>query len=105
MAWNLNEAIDYYKTQGAPRDQSALIGLLREIQQENKGSIPLYALKPIADCYGIKETFYRQSSNGFQVCGLEIPTVWNFVPDRTVESISSWPSTQRLCKKIEGILR
>ena len=41
MAWNLNESIDYYKTQGAPRDQSALIGLLREIQQENKGSIPL----------------------------------------------------------------
>ena len=59
MAWNLNEAIDYYKTQGAPRDQSALIGLLREIQQENKGSIPLYTLKPIADCYVVKETFLQ----------------------------------------------
>ena len=59
MAWNLNEAIDYYKKQGAPRDQTALIGLLREIQQENKGSIPLYTLKPIADCYGVKETFLQ----------------------------------------------
>ena len=40
MAWNLEEAMHYYKKQGAPRDQSALVSLLREIQQENNGSIP-----------------------------------------------------------------
>ena len=38
MSWNLEEAISYYKTQGAPADQSALIGLLKEIQQENQGT-------------------------------------------------------------------
>ena len=34
MDWNLQEAITYYRTQGAPRDQNALISLLREIRQE-----------------------------------------------------------------------
>lgn len=57
MAWNLNEAISYYGKQGAPRDQNALVGLLREIQQENNGSIPLYVLKDIADSYAVKENF------------------------------------------------
>lgn len=59
MSWNLEEAIGYYKKQGAPRDQSALVGLLREIQQENGGSIPLYILKPIADSYEIKESLLQ----------------------------------------------
>ena len=34
MNWNLEEAISYYQKQGAPRDQGALISLLKEIQQE-----------------------------------------------------------------------
>ena len=38
MAWELNEAIRYYQTQGAPGDQNALTGLLREVQQENAPS-------------------------------------------------------------------
>ena len=37
VTWNLEEAIAYYKNLGAPGDQSALIALLREIQQENGG--------------------------------------------------------------------
>lgn len=37
MHWDMTEAIAYYKTQGAPGDQSALIALLREIQQESGG--------------------------------------------------------------------
>ena len=57
MHWNLEEAVSYYKTQGAPRDQSALIGLLREIQQENGGSIPVFVLEPIAQAYEVKENF------------------------------------------------
>ena len=32
--WNLEEAVSYYKKQGAPSDQSALVSLLREVQQE-----------------------------------------------------------------------
>lgn len=57
MGWNLEEAISYYRKQGAPRDQTALTGLLREIQQENGGSIPEYLLKQIAGAYEIKESF------------------------------------------------
>lgn len=55
MAWNLNEALAYYKKQGAPGDQSALISLLREIQQEHGGSIPKALLPDIAAFYGSKE--------------------------------------------------
>lgn len=54
MAWSLEEAIGYYQKQGAPKDQNALISLLREIQQEC-GNVPRYALSAICDAYGIKE--------------------------------------------------
>lgn len=57
MSWNMEEAISYYQKQGAPSDQSALVSLLREIQQENGGSIPAYALPQIANAYGVKESF------------------------------------------------
>ncbi|MBQ2853860.1 MAG: NAD(P)H-dependent oxidoreductase subunit E [Oscillospiraceae bacterium] len=56
MAWNLTEAMEYYKKQGAPADQNALISLLREIQQD-QGSISRGLLPEIAAFYGIKETF------------------------------------------------
>lgn len=55
MNWNLEEAIIYYKRQGAPADQSAVIALLREVQQENGGSIPMHMLPPIAAGLGTKE--------------------------------------------------
>ena len=38
MPWNLEEAIAYYGQRGAPADQSALVSLLREVQQENGGA-------------------------------------------------------------------
>ena len=57
MNWNIHEAISYYKKQGAPREQSALVNLLKEIQTENGGAIPGYSLKIIAQEYNIKETF------------------------------------------------
>lgn len=57
MNWDLNEALAYYRSQGAPRDQGALTGLLREIQQENGGSIPRWALPAVAEAYGLKESF------------------------------------------------
>lgn len=59
MSWNLEEAVSYYQTQGAPKDQNALVNLLREIQQESGGAIPSYALKAAADAYGIKESFLQ----------------------------------------------
>lgn len=55
MVWNLDEAIAYYKQQGAPADQSALISVLREIQREHGGRIPKGALTCVADRYQIKE--------------------------------------------------
>ena len=57
MPWNLEEAVSYYKQQGAPQDQSALLGLLREVQAENSGGIPRGALGYIADAYKIKDSF------------------------------------------------
>lgn len=56
MAWDLEEAIAYYKKQGAPSDQNALVGLLREIQQENSGRIPQALLPAVADGCGTKES-------------------------------------------------
>lgn len=55
MAWNLEETLVYYERMGAPGDQNALISLLREIQQENAGSIPPWMPGKIAEHYGIKE--------------------------------------------------
>ena len=55
MEWNFQEAIGYYRSQGAPGDQSALMGLLKEIQKE-QGGIPAYMVTQAAEAYGIKET-------------------------------------------------
>lgn len=57
MDWNLNEAVKYYKRQGAPADQSVLIMLLREAQQESGGQIPAHLLVQMAEELGIKESF------------------------------------------------
>ena len=54
MTWNLEEALDYYRRQGAPGDQNALIALLKEIQKEN-GCIPVEAPAKIAAVYEIRE--------------------------------------------------
>ena len=53
MQWHLEEAVEFYRKQGAPRDQNALTALLKEIQREN-GGIPRYAVEAVADAYGIK---------------------------------------------------
>ena len=57
MSWNLNEAIEYYRRQGAPGDQNALRNLLGEIQTESGGAIPKYLLPQIGAELGVKETF------------------------------------------------
>ena len=56
MSWNLDEAIQYYKRQGAPSDQTALTGLLREIQQEQGGGIPVGLLPSVAQALGGRES-------------------------------------------------
>lgn len=57
MSWSLEDAVSYYRAQGAPGDQSAVIQLLREIQQESDGSIPVYMLSAVAEAYRVKESF------------------------------------------------
>lgn len=57
MSWDINEAIGYYRSQGAPGDQSALRSLLAEIQAESGGAIPGYLLPRIAEELGTKESF------------------------------------------------
>lgn len=56
MSWNLDEALAYYKKQGAPGDQRVLVSLLQEVQQEHGGSIPRPLLEMIAGYYGLKES-------------------------------------------------
>ena len=57
MSWELTEAIDYYRSQGAPGDQNALRNLLSEVQAESGGAIPGYLLAQIAAALGTKESF------------------------------------------------
>ena len=54
MNWDLNEAISYYRRQGAPSDQNALIALLKEVNQHHDG-ISQTILTGIASAYGIRE--------------------------------------------------
>ena len=56
MTWNLQEAAEYYRKQGAPGDQNALIAFLREMQQENGGTIPVGLLAEGAGLLGTKES-------------------------------------------------
>ena len=58
MDWNLDEAIDYDKKQGAPRDHSAVTALLKEIQLESGGSIPMAAVTRMAETLETKESFF-----------------------------------------------
>lgn len=59
MAWNPEEAIAYYKKQGAPADQTAVTALLREAQAEHGGAVPQYLVGIIAQRLGVKESFLR----------------------------------------------
>ena len=57
MNFDLQEAIDYYRRQGAPGDQNALRNLLAEIQEAQGGAIPQYLLPRTAEGLGVKESF------------------------------------------------
>ena len=52
----MEELIAYYKRLGAPNDQSALVSLLKEVQQAHDG-IPPYILAQIAEGLNVKESF------------------------------------------------
>ena len=52
----MKEILDYYRRQGAPGDQTALVNLLKELQQIY-GVVPKWAVGEIAEAYKIKESF------------------------------------------------
>ena len=57
MNWTLEEALDYYRSQGAPSDQTALVNLLKEIQKEQGGFIPAWMVEQGAQAYGVKPSY------------------------------------------------
>ena len=80
-SWSLSEALEYYRSQGAPGAQPALVELLREVQAENGGVIPDAALEEIAAFYNLRESFLtalirrypslrtQQAPHRLEVCG------------------------------------
>lgn len=57
MNFDLKEAVDYYRRQGAPGDQNALRNLLAELQDAHGGTIPSGILPRTAEALGVKESF------------------------------------------------
>lgn len=55
--WDLDGAVAYYQKQGAPGDQTALVALLREAQQEHGDRIPQWLLEPLAEKLGLRPSF------------------------------------------------
>jgi len=53
----MEKLIEYYKSLGAPSDQSALISLLKQVQQENSGGIPQYLVAALAEGLCVKESY------------------------------------------------
>ena len=52
----MEEMLSYYAKQGAPGDQTALVNLLKELQQ-TYGGVPGWAVSQAAAYYRIKESF------------------------------------------------
>ena len=52
----MQEMLDYYRAQGAPGDQTALVNLLKEVQSVH-GAVPKWAAAQVADAYKVKESF------------------------------------------------
>ena len=52
----MEEMLSYYQKQGAPGDQTALVNLLKELQQ-TYGAVPKWAITQAAEYYRIKESF------------------------------------------------
>jgi len=54
VEWDLEEALQYYRDQGAPRDQTACVNLLKEIQLQ-QGGIPGWMIAWAAEVWNTKE--------------------------------------------------
>lgn len=52
----MKEMLEYYRRQGAPGDQTALVNLLKEVQRD-RSAVPKWAVAEIAEGYKVKESF------------------------------------------------
>ena len=52
----MNEIIEYYREQGAPRDQQMLIAMLREMQEQSGGTLNGQQLRMVAEELQVKES-------------------------------------------------
>ena len=50
----MEQLLAYYKNQGAPADQTALVNLLKELQQIH-GAVPRWAVQRSAQYFELKE--------------------------------------------------
>ena len=57
MDWNFEEALHYYRRQGAPGDQTAVVQFLKEVQAQN-GCIPKWMLTRASESWGCKESLF-----------------------------------------------
>ena len=57
MDWNFEEALNHYRNQGAPGDQTAVVQFLKEVQAQ-KGGIPKWMLTRAAENWGCKESLF-----------------------------------------------
>lgn len=56
-SWNLQDAIEYCRSQNPQQNQQALVGLLREVQKESGGVIPDVSLDEISAGLKLKKHF------------------------------------------------
>lgn len=59
MTQHWEDIVSYYRRQGAPGNQTALIAFLRELQQENGGSLSSLQLQQTARAFSVQERVLR----------------------------------------------
>ena len=57
MQWDFDEALRFYRSQGASNDQNELVNFLKEIGSNCGGKIPMHIVGKIAEEYNLKESF------------------------------------------------
>ena len=99
MSWDMEEAISYYKSQGAPGDQNMVIALLREIQQETGGSIPPAALTSVAGAFGVRESFLTALISRIPSLRLSDTHCLELCGGPTAASTAIWPLWPSSCRR------
>ncbi len=94
MAWDMDEAVSYYKRNGAPGEQNALIGLLGEVQ-EAFGGIPSHLLPEIAEKLGTKQGVLLALIRRIPRLDSRMCIPWRSVPALTAPNGRIWLTLRR----------